>query len=202
MEAIRGLKAFSNVCPFLRNSSIGGLRSLSLTPNGGIGGSNRLAHLAQTGCPLMSLAYAAKGYSTNATSTIKPLSNTNTTTTTKTGGNATQTRGYASIAEQQAESLRLQRQATAAKITSSILSSSTKTSSSTSTVAGEAEDSPSREFFGGRPTNALGFAKHTVTSARPGFDYEDFYNSELAKKHQDKSYRVRLLFPFEARARS
>lgn len=44
----------------------------------------------------------------------------------------------------------------------------------------------------GRPTCALGFAKHVITSHRPGFDFEAFYEAELDKKHKDKSYRVRL----------
>ena len=48
-----------------------------------------------------------------------------------------------------------------------------------------------RVFTAGRPTTALGFAKHTVTSHRPGFGYEQFYTAELDKKHKDKSYRVR-----------
>lgn len=154
MEAIRGLKAFGNVCPFLHRSSLGSLRSLS-TQRATAG--NRLSLLAQTKCPLMSLAYASKALHT------------------------TSVRSYASIAEQQAESLKLQREAAAAA----------SAAGQTPGVAGEAAEEQAEKMFpSGNPTNALGFAKHVVTSARPGFDFETFYESELAKKHKDKSYRV------------
>lgn len=183
MEAIRGLKAFGAVCPFLHKSTISGLRSLSTqaTPAG-----NRLAHLAQTKCPLMSMAYAAKSFSTSAHPlvAVKPA-----TIVEQEKQQATtfpsQVRGYASIAEQQAESARLQRQEAAAAAAAA--------TGQSGGVAAEAEQQPDRTFPGGRPTNALGFAKHVVTSARPGFDYEGFYHAELDKKHKDKSYRVSLL---------
>jgi 5-aminolevulinate synthase len=54
----------------------------------------------------------------------------------------------------------------------------------------------------GRPTCALGFAKHVVTSHRPGFDFEAFYEAELDKKHKDKSYRVRCASPSFVRRRN
>lgn len=185
MEAIRGLKAFGAVCPFLHKSTIAGLRSLSTqaTPAG-----NRLAHLAQTKCPLMSMAYAAKSFSTssNALVAVKPAA---APAAVEQQEKATtfpsQVRGYASIAEQQAESSRLQRQEAAAAAAAA--------TGQSGGVAAEAEQQPDRTFPGGRPTNALGFAKHVVTSARPGFDYEGFYHAELDKKHKDKSYRVRSL---------
>lgn len=179
MEAIRGLKAFGNVCPFLHKSSVGSLRTLSTQASPLAG--NRLAQLAQTKCPLMSMAYATKSsFSTSATKcpvvTFSKLSTAASFTS--------KVRGYASIAEQQAESARLQRQEAAA--------AAADATGQTAGVAAEAEQSPERTFPGGRPTNALGFAKHVVTSARPGFDYEQFYHAELDKKHKDKSYRVSL----------
>lgn len=167
MQALHGLKTFGNVCPFLKKTTVSGLRSLSSPATG-----NRLAVLAQTQCPLMSMAYASKGFSTSAASFN------------------TQVRGYASIAEQQADAAKLQREEAAA--------AASKTGQ-TAGVAAEAEQQ-TEKAHGGRPTAALGFAKHETTSARPGFSYESFYQSELEKKHKDKSYRVRLPISFATEA--
>ncbi|KAK4057542.1 mitochondrial 5-aminolevulinate synthase [Microbotryomycetes sp. JL221] len=166
MDALRGLKQFSNVCPFLHQSTVKSLRSLSTQTVAGQ--SNRLAYLAQTQCPLMKLAYATKSYSTSSTSS--PAHGLAATATTGVHGSAAATtpgsndlgkvnsksvssgvplyaRGYASIAEQQA----------AARV---------------------------------GPTTARGKAPSTIErDNKPGFKYEQFYNNELDKKHKDKSYR-------------
>lgn len=181
MEALRGLKAFGHVCPFLQHSTVSKLRTLStqaLSASSGAASSNRLAYLAQTKCPLMSIAYAAKSqsYSTAsiASSSQIPAFSTG------------RRRGYASIAEQHAETARLQREQAqaAAKQAAAV-------TGQTGGIASEQAADPERVFYAGRPTTALGFAKHVVTSHRPGqFNYEQFYTVELDKKHKDKSYRV------------
>lgn len=171
MEALRGLKAFGNVCPFLGQHTVMGLRRLSTQP--AVAAGNRLAYLAQTQCPLMSIAYAnkAKSFSTSACPA------------TATATVSSPVRGYASIAEQQADhTRRLEQQAQLA---------TGQTAGVAADADADAESQPERVFYSGRPTNALGFAKHQVTSCRPGqFNYEEFYANELDKKHKDKSYRV------------
>ncbi|KAM0750594.1 tetrapyrrole biosynthesis, 5-aminolevulinic acid synthase [Meredithblackwellia eburnea MCA 4105] len=99
-------------------------------------------------------------------------------------------RGYASIAEQQAESDKLQREAAQQILNKAKGVTSTNTDASSALSGnGASPDQVAAQITSGRPTVALGFAKHVVTSHRPGYDYEAFYHTELDKKHKDKSYR-------------
>ncbi|SGY15293.1 BQ5605_C013g07316 [Microbotryum silenes-dioicae] len=191
MEALRGLKAFGNVCPFLHKTGLQQLRTLSTTALPGHPQTNRLAALATTNCPLMAAAYAQKGSApVDCPVAAAPFSTSSQAGDPSSSGR--QARGYASIAEQQTESEALRRQAAAeaqqAKCGNTV--TSPKLRGQQDLLEGlEEEHSPERVFHGGRPTNALGFAKHVITSARPGFEYDSFYHQELDKKHKDKSYR-------------
>lgn len=201
MDACLALKRFSSACPFLRASPVSALRSYStqrsLVP---APGGNRLAELATTQCPLMrvALVHKAQGLHTRAADSVAaatseanhkaPKSSASTP-----AGATTIARGYASIAEIQQDAVRRAvdpEQAAPAFVNPASISSM-PSSSSQGVGAGEVHD-PNQTHAELRPTCALGFAKHNITSHRPGFDYEAFYGSELTKKHQDKSYRVRL----------
>ncbi|SCV70225.1 BQ2448_1619 [Microbotryum intermedium] len=211
MEALRGLKAFGNVCPFLHKTGLQQLRTLSTTALPGRPQTNRLAALATTNCPLMAAAYAQKTTATSSMvdGTSAPFSTLSQACEPSSSGR--QSRGYASIAEQQTESEALRRQAAAEarQFKSNTTLTSRKLPGQQDLLEGlEEEHSPKRVFHGGRPTNALGFAKHVITSARPGFEYESFYQQELDKKHKDKSYRyfnninrLRAKFPVAHTAR-
>lgn len=181
MQVVAGLKSFGAVCPFLRSSSLSSLASLSRQQ---VGGLNGLHAAAASGCPLMAAQLRAKGFATSALQltaltpvAAAPVASAPASAAAAAGADAV--RGYATVAEPTKEQVQAATQAT-------------KLDAELASAAGEAsaEQSGERSFLGGRPTAALGFAKHSITSARPGFNYEEFYNDQLAKKHSDKSYRV------------
>lgn len=135
----------------------------------------------------MRAALAANGGRSFSTSAVAPKPKTAATpvaASTSTSAAVTSTsatRGYASIAEDK-------------DLPKGIKLSPTGTVGESAVGVSEKETEQARVFYGGRPTNALGFAKHVVTSAIPkdAFQYEEFYQTELDKKHKDKSYRVRF----------
>lgn len=190
-QTVQALKAFGNVCPFLHRVSVPGLRALSSLTT--VDGHSKLGLLATTACPMMGAALAnknnSKSFSTSTYSAAaqKPASAPAPHILSPSSAAST-SRGYASIAEQQAESAKLQR-ATAEEILARATSAHPSSASTPAGVAAPQTYSP--QITAGRPTCGLGFAKHVVTSARPGYNYEDFYQTELDKKHKDKSYRVR-----------
>lgn len=192
MDLATGLKRFGSVCPFISSSSI---KSLSTTA------APRLASIAQNRCPLMGHALAQRGFSSSATCPISHQSSSssanpstgessllNKTKATAAGPSAaTVQRGYASIAAVEAAALER------ATSPSSPQPSFVNPASIAPSAGLDGEDVRTAADQGhaqGRPTCALGFAKHVVTSHRPGFDFEAFYEAELDKKHKDKSYRV------------
>ncbi|GAA6028633.1 hypothetical protein JCM8097_007321 [Rhodosporidiobolus ruineniae] len=188
LQIATGLKAFSAACPFLRTTSTSTLRSLAAQGNSTLTGTgNRLVALAQGGCPLMSAALAQRGFATSSA-----VSNHKSTISSTPATDAQLKRGYASIAEVQENALRraVDPAATLAQQPSFVNPASISSSASSGSAAAAEDAHDGKEVHAaGRPTCALGFAKHRVTSFRPGFDYEAFYQSELAKKHKDKSYR-------------
>ncbi|GAA5898477.1 hypothetical protein JCM6882_007788 [Rhodosporidiobolus microsporus] len=205
LDIATGLKRFGAVCPFLKTSSVSAIRTFSSQP---VGSTNRLTHLAQSQCPLMSVALAQRGFHSSPRCPVSGHS-TSSTSSNASGGNkcpvahtaktalagpsaAKIQRGYASIAEVQENALRRATStAPAGTSTASAPAFVNPASLSASESVGELDEahSPVDVHSAGRPTCALGFAKHRITSFRPGFDYEAFYQSELAKKHKDKSYR-------------
>ena len=113
MASLQALKGFGAVCPFLHRVSPVGLRALSSTATAE--GHNRLSLLATTACPMMSVALAnRRAFATTtpapapAPTPAAPVVQAQTASPAATPKNA---RGYASIAEQQAESNKLQRAA-------------------------------------------------------------------------------------------
>ncbi|GAA5846322.1 hypothetical protein JCM9279_001325 [Rhodotorula babjevae] len=203
MDACTALKRFS-ACPFLRQSPVAALRSYSTqrsfvpAPGG-----NRLAELASTQCPLMRTALVQRNLAQGLHTRAADSAATTTTTTSsaaeanhkslKSPSPAALARGYASIAEVQQDALRRAVDPKGAAqqpgAPSFVNPASTADSSSSMGAAGTEDGASQQGHASDRPTCALGFAKHNVTSHRPGFDYEAFYGSELTKKHQDKSYR-------------
>ncbi|GAA5883142.1 hypothetical protein JCM3774_005334 [Rhodotorula dairenensis] len=194
VDPVTALKRFGQVCPFLARSSVTALRTYSTQSIRGTP-ATRLSELASTRCPLMSVALAQRGFSSvaaRATAAAEPVA------AQATNHNATKfvlhrpaavvgRRTYASITEIEDK---VARNATAVPSKSAQPSFVNPASiSSSAGAAGDAAESP-EVHSEGRPTCALGFAKHRVTSYRPGqFDYDSFYAAELEKKHQDKSYR-------------
>ncbi|GAA6015800.1 hypothetical protein JCM10207_008800 [Rhodosporidiobolus poonsookiae] len=200
MDVATGLKRFA-LCPYIRSSPVSTLRTLSTQS---LQGRNRLVDLAQTRCPLMSHALAQRGFSSSATcpvsgqSTKSPLSNHSAAkcpvahaaaATPATTTDAQLKRGYASIAEVQENALRRATTPASAGAAAPAFVNPASIAPNADGADVDAAHAPNEVHSAGRPTCALGFAKHRITSARPGFDYEDFYQSELAKKHKDKSYR-------------
>ncbi|BGP17657.1 hypothetical protein JCM10213_004641 [Rhodosporidiobolus nylandii] len=193
LDIATGLKRFGTVCPFLRTSPVSTLRRFSSqTLHGGV---NRLTDLAQSRCPLMGVALATRGFSSSAACPVSGKSTV--------AGTATQVavkcpvahssgqlvRGYASVAEVQEAALRRATSPDTAQPAFVNPASIAPSSNGANGAAAEDAHTPVEVHSAGRPTCALGFAKHKITSFRPGFDYEEFYQSELAKKHKDKSYR-------------
>lgn len=187
MQAIAGLKSFGHMCPFLGSASLSSLRQLSTQQ---IGGVNGLTAMAARGCPLMAMQLRAKGFATSAvapapTATTPAAAAPATTTGSSAAGPASASasagegkRSYATVADALTKE-QLDQAAEGAKSVEHKLAAAIE------------RDALDNEFLGGRPTTALGFAKHKITSARPGaFDYEHFYDEQLALKHKDKSYRV------------
>lgn len=108
--------------------------------------------------------------------TLHPVASSSRAISTSSIASGSQTRSYASIAEQQAESEKLQRAASPPAPAVAPVPAS--------------KDTLVDAVSAGRPTAALGFAKHEVVASTPAFDYEGFYEGMLEKKKQDKSYRV------------
>ncbi|KAM0786750.1 mitochondrial 5-aminolevulinate synthase [Microbotryomycetes sp. NB124-2] len=179
MEAIRGLKQFSNVCPFLHQSTVKSLRSLSMQAVAA-GQSNRLAYLAQTQCPLMSLAYASKAYST---STSSPAA-------THEAGDA-QSRAAAGSTPSAPVTATA---ATAAGGRCPVAhggSAGYKSSTPLSQARGYASiaEQHAQAHDVVRPTTTRENKVAAHDKNKHAFEYEQFYTAELDKKHQDKSYR-------------
>mgnify|MGYP001585491243 FL=1 len=144
MDVYRGLKTFGTVCPFLRSTSTSQLRQLSIqkAPDA----VNRLS-LAATRCPMMGLSKAFSSSAATAAPAPEPQ----------------HARGYASIAEQQAESSKLQRQDAAALLTKAAGVAPIPTTSPSSTGAAPSSlDQENKVFPSGRPTTALGLDRKSV----------------------------------------
>ncbi|BGP33360.1 mitochondrial 5-aminolevulinate synthase [Rhodotorula toruloides] len=184
-EVAQALKRYGAVCPFLSHASVSSLRQYSTQSLRGTY-TNRLTELASTRCPLMSHALAERGFATSAVVPARQQPATTNQATPKSSSTlahspspAALARGYASIAEVQENAVRRATETSQAPQPAFVNPAS---------ISRDAH-SPNEVHSEGRPTCALGFAKHRITSFRPGFDYEAFYGGELAKKHQDKSYR-------------
>ncbi|GAA5867916.1 hypothetical protein JCM8547_003413 [Rhodosporidiobolus lusitaniae] len=185
LDLARGLKRFGSVCPFISRASLSTLSG---------GNAPRLASLAQQRCPLMGHALAQRGFASFAACPVSsaPATNHNGDKFASSSVQPVQVqvkRTYASIAEVQENALRRAVDpATAPQ--PAFVNPASVLSTNNNEVDGEAVKTPTEQpHSAGRPTCALGFAKHRITSFRPGFDFEAFYESELAKKHKDKSYR-------------
>ena len=94
------------------------------------------------------------------------------------GSTNLKSRNYASITEVQQEALRK-----ATTVTENAVASFVNPATKLNQVGKEGES-----HYEGRPTVALGFKKHIQHS--PIFNYEGFYEAQLQKKHEDRSYRV------------
>ncbi|GAA5895501.1 5-aminolevulinate synthase [Sporobolomyces salmoneus] len=179
MEAVVQLKRFGTVCPFLHRTPLQrlGLFSTSTTPIG----TNQLVHLAQSKCPLMKPALQARGFSTSSAVHQQSRDEFK-----GSGLVNTSRRSYASITEVQQEALRK-----ATNITENAQASFVNPASSSTSSKIDAEvmiEPRKEEHTQGRPTCALGFKKH-IQHSPIGFNYEGFYEAQLQKKHEDRSYR-------------
>lgn len=208
VDPVTALKRFGQVCPFLARSSVTALRTFSTQSIRGTA-ANRLSELASTRCPLMSVALAQRGFSSVAAArgSVASASASQATNQKATKGTFSSLssssspislgrRTYASITEIEDKAARTATAVPSKSAQPSFVNPASISSSSSGAAApGDAATLP-EVHSEGRPTCALGFAKHRVTSYRPGqFDYDSFYAAELEKKHQDKSYRVSRLFP-------
>ncbi|GAA6022995.1 hypothetical protein JCM11491_000350 [Sporobolomyces phaffii] len=174
MEAVVQLKRFGAVCPFLHRTPLQHLGAFSTQTNRL--GANQLVHLAQSRCPLMQPALHARGFASTPTRAESA----------KSSGLANATRSYASIAEVQQDALRK-----ATTVTENV-DAPFVNPASVGVDAVESNDPASGalgqgQHHEGRPTCALGFKKHIQHS--PIFNYEGFYEAQLQKKHEDRSYR-------------
>lgn len=196
VDPVLGLKRFGQVCPFLARSSVGALRTFSTQSIRGTA-ANRLSELATTRCPLMSVALAQRGFRSVAAAQVGSATNHKATTSNSfiQSRPVHQRRSYASITEIEDKAARKAKAVPAKSAQPSFVNPASISSSASSGADAASDAATSTEVHSeGRPTCALGFAKHRVTSYRPGqFDYDAFYAAELEKKHQDKSYRVGLL---------
>ncbi|POY73206.1 hypothetical protein BMF94_3539 [Rhodotorula taiwanensis] len=192
VDPVLGLKRFGQVCPFLARSSVGALRTFSTQSIRGTA-ANRLSELATTRCPLMSVALAQRGFRSVAAAQVGSATNHNATTSNSfiQSRPVHQRRSYASITEIEDKAARKAKAVPAKSAQPSFVNPASISSSASSGADAASDAATSTEVHSeGRPTCALGFAKHRVTSYRPGqFDYDAFYAAELEKKHQDKSYR-------------
>jgi 5-aminolevulinate synthase len=204
VDPVTALKRFGQVCPFLARSSVTALRTFSTQSIRGTA-ANRLSELASTRCPLMSVALAQRGFASVAAvrgsvaSVAASASQATNQKATKVTFSSSAPislgrRTYASITEIEDKAARTATAVPSKSAQPSFVNpasiSTSSSSSSGAAAAGDAAKLP-EVHSEGRPTCALGFAKHRVTSYRPGqFDYDSFYAAELEKKHQDKSYRV------------
>ncbi|GAA5993629.1 hypothetical protein JCM10908_000650 [Rhodotorula pacifica] len=193
-DPVTALKRFGQVCPFLGRSSVTALRTFSTQSIRGMPAVSRLSELASTRCPLMSVALAQRGFASVAAARTgaKAFTASSHKVTNHKATNFVGRRTYASITEIEDKAARKATTVPTKSAQPSFVNPASISSSSGSAaegVAGEAATLP-EVHSEGRPTCALGFAKHRVTSYRPGqFDYDSFYAAELEKKHQDKSYR-------------
>ncbi|GAA5825824.1 hypothetical protein JCM10212_003109 [Sporobolomyces blumeae] len=189
MEAVVQLKRFGTVCPFLHRTPLQRLGAFSTqtTPLG----SNSLVHLAQSRCPLMQPALHARGFSTSSAVPFVASSSSS-----RSGVvDRQQARQYASVTEVQQEALRKATnveqgvEAEQGFVNPATRSQQQPNDESATTPAGQHRTPRSigSEHHEGRPTCALGFKKHIQHS--PIFDYEGFYEAQLRKKHEDRSYR-------------
>lgn len=177
MEAVVQLKRFGTVCPFLHRTPLQRLSGFSTSTNRL--GTNQLVHLAQSRCPLMQPALQARGFATTTLrSTIGDNKKSNI------GSTNLNSRNYASITEVQQEALRK-----ATTVTENADASFVNPATKLNQVGKEGES-----HHEGRPTCALGFKKHIQHS--PIFNYEGFYEAQLQKKHEDRSYRVSRIHTF------
>ncbi|BGP41401.1 mitochondrial 5-aminolevulinate synthase [Rhodotorula kratochvilovae] len=192
MDACTALKRFS-ACPFLRAWPAATLRSYSTQRSlVAAPGGNRLAELAQTQCPLMrvALVHRAQQLHTSATAAAPASASAEANHISPKSNVQPAARGYASIAEVQQEAIRRAVEPAPAATPAFVNPASiAPAAQGQHGGAGAQVHDPKHAHAEVRPTCALGFAKHAITSHRPGFDYEAFYGSELTKKHQDKSYR-------------
>ncbi|GAA5961388.1 hypothetical protein JCM3765_004398 [Sporobolomyces pararoseus] len=177
MEAVVQLKRFGVVCPFLHRTPVQKLGSFStqlVNPRSGGGGTTQLVHLAQSRCPLMKPALQARGFATTLNRSVEFNKS-----------RLVNSRSYASITEVQQEALRK-----ATTVTENVQAPFVNPASEgTAQVdAPPPQGQVDREqHYEGRPTCALGFKKHIQHS--PIFNYEGFYEAQLQKKHEDRSYR-------------
>ncbi|GAA5999591.1 uncharacterized protein JCM10292_004254 [Rhodotorula paludigena] len=192
VDPCTALKRFSGVCPFLRSTSATSLRSFSTQPalvSTSVRPGNRLAELAGTQCPLMSAALARRALAAPAIAAPAPNHSRPKSTLAARKSDVAVARGYASIAEVHQDALRKATAAASPTPAPAFVNPASLSSDKSGSRAADEAHEPNEVHSEGRPTCALGFAKHRITSFRPGFDYEAFYGSELDKKHQDKSYR-------------
>ncbi|GAA5903645.1 hypothetical protein JCM5296_001377 [Sporobolomyces johnsonii] len=181
MEAVSQLKRFGAVCPFLHRTPLNRLSTFSQSTNSL--GANKLVHIAQSRCPLMSQALVARGFATSAARPVEKSDKPTNPQSRISSAPSHLVRGYASIAEVQEAAIR---KATAVP-TQSTASFINPATAGEAPQDGDVAHKPADVHHEGRPTCALGFKKHIAYS--PSFDYEGFYQSELAKKHENKSYR-------------
>lgn len=169
---VLGLKSVGGYCPYLQRVSPSGLKFLTST--------NKL-NLLVNQCPAMSFALSKKSFSTSSLS-ASPSS-----TDSK---QQQQARGYASIVPEPSTSTSAS-SGLPIKVVSGRATALPNSSTSNVKDILTSKDVMDKVFPSGRPTAALGFAKHETTPATPSlFNYEEFYNEQLDKKHKDKSYRV------------
>lgn len=156
MEAL--LRQSKGVCPFLKKTAPGVLRSLSTTTHQSPGGGtiSKLQHYARR-CPVMNKGLAVQSAKINARAYTKA---------------ATSTGIVKSLLEKKLHT-----------------SAEKKAAVDTQMYRSEQQTPP--------PSRAKDFVKKPEVFAgrkpaappTPKFDYEEFYNNELEKKHKDKSYR-------------
>ncbi|KAG0271639.1 mitochondrial 5-aminolevulinate synthase [Linnemannia exigua] len=150
----------AKACPFLRNSTPSALRSLSQKPKTAVA-SNGLVHMAQQ-CPVMGKALTIQARS--AMMTGCPVSSGArhfSASAIKAKPAKSQVLGYASAA------------------------SSNDLKASVQHELHKANPAPGAAC----PFKPVIPASHAVPTAGKPFDYEQVYEAELQKKHQDKSYR-------------
>ena len=181
MEAVVQLKRFGVVCPFLHRTPVQKLGSFSTQIiNPRFGATTQLVHLAQSRCPLMKPALQARGF---ATTTTNKISNDQLNKSRLVNSS----RSYASITEVQQEALRKATNVTE-NVQAPFVNSPTSEGIDQVKQQQQVQGGQGEQHYEGRPTCALGFKKHIQHS--PIFNYEGFYEAQLQKKHEDRSYRV------------
>ncbi|GAA5938301.1 hypothetical protein JCM1841_006300 [Sporobolomyces salmonicolor] len=181
MEAVSQLKRFGAMCPFLHRTPLNRLSAFSKSTDAL--GANKLVHIAQSRCPLMSQALLARGFATSAARPVEKADKPTNPQSRISSAPSHLVRGYASIAEVQEAAVR-KATTVSTQSTASFINPAT---AGEAPQDGDVVHKPADVHHEGRPTCALGFKKHIAYS--PSFDYEGFYQWELAKKHENKSYR-------------